>query len=201
MSPNSSPEAARHVIEALAEVYKHDATCRTDALSAEQRLSFHQQHSRPVMDGLERWMAEQFDKRLVEPNSGLGKALRYLIRHWDELTLFLREAGAPLDNNLCEQIPEARDIAAQGVPVLQDGARCAGRRHLHEPDPHLHAVRCQPVRLSERASAARSGGDRRAGALAAVELPRTARRWSVSCAVQPIRPQAARLSGRHAGAV
>jgi len=24
---------------------------------------------------------EQFDKRLVEPNSGLGKALRYLIRH------------------------------------------------------------------------------------------------------------------------
>lgn len=98
------PEAARHVIEALAEVYKHDATCRTDALSAEQRLSFHQEHSRPVMDGLERWMAEQFDKRLVEPNSGLGKALRYLIRHWDELTLFLREAGAPLDNNLCEQI-------------------------------------------------------------------------------------------------
>jgi transposase len=98
------PEAARHVIEALAEVYKHDATCRTDGLSAEQRLSFHQQHSRPVMDELARWMAEQFDKRLVEPNSGLGKALRYLIRHWDELTLFLREAGAPLDNNLCEQI-------------------------------------------------------------------------------------------------
>jgi hypothetical protein len=98
------PEAARHVIEALAEVYKHDATCRTDALSAEQRLSFHQEHSQPVMDELARWMNEQFDKRLVEPNSGLGKALRYLIRHWDELTLFLREAGAPLDNNLCEQI-------------------------------------------------------------------------------------------------
>ncbi|MDP2370602.1 IS66 family transposase, partial [Rhodoferax sp.] len=98
------PEAARHVIEALAEVYKHDATCREDALSAGQRLSFHQEHSKPVMDELERWMNEQFDKRLVEPNSGLGKALRYLIRHWDELTLFLRQAGAPLDNNLCEQI-------------------------------------------------------------------------------------------------
>lgn len=98
------PEAARHVIEALAEVYKHDATCRTDRLSAGQRLSFHQEHSKPVTDELQRWMNEQFDKRLVEPNSGLGKALRYLIRHWDELTLFLRQAGAPLDNNLCEQI-------------------------------------------------------------------------------------------------
>jgi transposase len=98
------PEAARHVIEALAEVYKHDATCRAQALSAQQRLSFHEQHSKPVMDELQVWMNEQFDKRLVEPNSGLGKALRYLIRHWDKLTLFLRKAGAPLDNNLCEQI-------------------------------------------------------------------------------------------------
>jgi transposase len=97
------PEAARHVIEVLAKVYEHDATCRQDQLSPEQRLSFHQQHSKPIMEGLQRWMNEQFEPRLVEPNSGLGKALRYLIRHWDELTLFLRKAGAPLDNNLCEQ--------------------------------------------------------------------------------------------------
>jgi transposase len=98
------PEAARHVIEALAEVYKHDATCRTDKLSAQQRLSLHQEHSKPVMDDLALWMNKQFDERLVEPNSGLGKALRYLMRHWPELTLFLRQAGAPLDNNLCEQV-------------------------------------------------------------------------------------------------
>ena len=98
------PEAARHVIEALAEVYKHDAKCRDDQLSPEQRLSFHEEHSQPIMDALQRWMNEQFDQRLVEPNSGLGKALRYLIKHWEELTLFLRKAGAPLDNNLCEQV-------------------------------------------------------------------------------------------------
>lgn len=98
------PEAARHVIEALAEVYKHDATCRAHALSAQQRLSFHQQHSKPVMNDLQVWMNEQFDKRLVEPNSGLGKALRYLLKHWEELTLFLRKEGAPLDNNLCERV-------------------------------------------------------------------------------------------------
>ena len=98
------PEAARHVIEALAEVYKNDAQCRQDQLSPEQRLSFHQAHSKPIMEDLQRWMNEQFEQRQVEPNSGLGKALRYLIRHWNELTLFLRKAGAPLDNNLCEQV-------------------------------------------------------------------------------------------------
>jgi transposase len=26
-----------------------------------------------------------------------------MLRHWDKLTLFLRQAGAPLDNNLCER--------------------------------------------------------------------------------------------------
>ena len=108
------PEAARYVIEALAEVYKHDATCRQEGLSDAQRLSFHQQHSLSVMDGLERWMAEQFDKRLVEPNSGLGKALKYLINHWDALTLFLRKLGAPLDNNVCERALKRAIIHRKG---------------------------------------------------------------------------------------
>ena len=26
-----------------------------------------------------------------------------MLKHWDPLTLFLRKAGAPLDNNLCER--------------------------------------------------------------------------------------------------
>lgn len=26
-----------------------------------------------------------------------------MLKHWEPLTLFLRKAGAPLDNNLCEQ--------------------------------------------------------------------------------------------------
>ena len=97
------PEACRHVIEVLAKVYEHDASCRKDKLSPEQRLSFHQAHSRPLMQDLQTWMTEQFEQRQVEPNSGLGQALRYLLKHWSELTLFLRKAGAPLDNNLCER--------------------------------------------------------------------------------------------------
>jgi len=55
------------------------------------------------MDGLEKWMNQQFAERLVEPNSGLGKAITYLQRHWKGLTLFLRQEGDPLDNNLVER--------------------------------------------------------------------------------------------------
>jgi len=33
----------------------------------------------------------------------LGQAIGFMRRHWGPLTLFLREPGAPLDNNICEQ--------------------------------------------------------------------------------------------------
>jgi len=49
-------------------------------------------------------MQAQLDDRKVEPNSGLGEAITYMLKHWQKLTLFLRVAGAPLDNNLCERI-------------------------------------------------------------------------------------------------
>jgi transposase len=39
----------------------------------------------------------------VEPNSGLGGAISYLLNHWQRLTLFLRQVGAPIDNNVCER--------------------------------------------------------------------------------------------------
>ena len=39
----------------------------------------------------------------MEPNAGLGQAIKYMCTHWDALTLFLRVPGAPLDNNICER--------------------------------------------------------------------------------------------------
>jgi hypothetical protein len=97
------PAECRYVLEALEEVYRNDATTRKDNLSAEARLAFHQAHSGPVMEELRAWLKQQFSERLVEPNSGLGAAINYLLKHWEKLTLFLRVAGAPLDNNLCER--------------------------------------------------------------------------------------------------
>ena len=63
-------------------------------------MQFHQQHSGPVMEQLHGWLEAQLTERRTEPNSGLGKAISYLLKHWTKLTLFLRQTGAPLDNNL-----------------------------------------------------------------------------------------------------
>jgi transposase len=97
------PEQCRYLLEALAVVYRNDAIARERQLSPEARLQWHQQESQPTMQQLHDWLTRQFDEKLTEPNSALGGAIRYMLRHWDKLTLFLRHAGAPLDNNICER--------------------------------------------------------------------------------------------------
>lgn len=97
------PEPCRYVIEQLAEVYKHDAYTREQNMDPQTRLAYHQEQSEPLMDELEDWCHAQLDEQIVEPNSNLGKAIGYMIRHWDALTLFLEQPGAPLDNNICER--------------------------------------------------------------------------------------------------
>ena len=97
------PEQCRHVLETLGAVYKNDAVVRKQNLSPQERLRFHQDQSGPLMEELHKWLNRQFADRLVEPNSGLGSAISYMLKHWEKLTLFLREPGAPLDNNICER--------------------------------------------------------------------------------------------------
>lgn len=97
------PEECRFVIQTLAQVYRNDAQCKQQQLSAQERLAFHQEHSGPPMDTLKSWMTEQIEQHKVEPNSGLGEAIGYMNKRWKELTLFLRKAGALLDNNSLEQ--------------------------------------------------------------------------------------------------
>jgi hypothetical protein len=97
------PEECRHVLESLGAIYHNDVLARERNLSPQQRLAFHQVESGPTMEELRVWLERQFQQRLVEPNSALGGAILYLLKHWEKLTLFLRVAGAPLDNNIVEQ--------------------------------------------------------------------------------------------------
>jgi hypothetical protein len=97
------PEECRHVLESLSVVYHNDEVAKERNLSPAERLLFHQTESGPVMEELHAWLGRQMEERRVEPNSALGASIAYMRRHWQELTLFLRVAGAPLDNNICER--------------------------------------------------------------------------------------------------
>jgi hypothetical protein len=44
------------------------------------------------------------ERKEIEPNSSMGKAIAYLNSHWEALTLFLRMPGVPIDNNATERL-------------------------------------------------------------------------------------------------
>jgi transposase len=97
------PDECLYVLQILKDVYTNDALAKDQGLSAKQRLHFHQEKSGPKMDALQAWLTAQIEERKVEPNSGLGEAIAYMLKYWDQLTLFLHQPAAPLDNNVCEQ--------------------------------------------------------------------------------------------------
>jgi hypothetical protein len=165
------PSECRYVLEMLGQVYGHDAEARERGLTADERLQLHQQRSRPVMDRLHTWLEAQFAERKTEPNSGLGQAIGYLKRHWQPLTLFLRKAGAPLDNNIVERSLK-RAVLQKERPVLPHPEWGAGRRSVHEPDPHLPVMWRELLRLPGRVAASRPGTGRPARGMDAVELSR-----------------------------
>ena len=99
----SFPEECHHVIESLRDVYRFEAQAKERKLSPQERLRFHQEQSQPVMDQLQKWMQAQLNQKKIEPNSGLGDAINYMLKRWETLTRFLSVPGAPLDNNITER--------------------------------------------------------------------------------------------------
>lgn len=91
------------VLSVIGQVYANDAHCKDNNLSPEECLIYHQTHSQPLMESLRIWLHNQLAYELSEPNSGLGEAVRYMLRHWVPLTTFLRVAGAPLDSSWAER--------------------------------------------------------------------------------------------------
>jgi transposase len=97
------PTESAVVINALKDVFDHEEYARTEQMTAQDRLTYHQRKSGPIMKKLKRWLDRQTAQRLVEPNSSLGKAIAYMVEHWDTLTRFLHHPGAPLENNVAER--------------------------------------------------------------------------------------------------
>jgi transposase len=97
------PAESAIVVNALKLVYDHEDEARDHGLSASERLAYHQEYSAPVFTTLKTWLEQQTAERLVEPNSSLGKAIAYMLEHWETLTRVVTVPGAPLDNNSAER--------------------------------------------------------------------------------------------------
>ena len=97
------PDEYALVGEAYKHIFENDDTAREQKMTPQQRLEFHQQHSRKWMEKIRQWCADKLQDRSVEPRSALWEPVTFIINQWPRLSKFLEGPGVPLDTNLVEQ--------------------------------------------------------------------------------------------------
>ena len=93
-----SPLAA-WVLAKVGELYAIEAEIRGQ--SAEHRRQIRQERSRPIVEALHAWLQDHVGR--VSTVSDLAKAMRYAIRHWPGLTVFLEDGRVEMDTNVVER--------------------------------------------------------------------------------------------------
>ena len=99
-----SPDEIVHALELYQHAWVNEAHCVDQAMDTHQRRDYHREHSLPPMQQLLEWCNEKLGDDTVEPNSNLGKAMQYYIRHFDGLSAFCHLPGAPVDNNEIQRL-------------------------------------------------------------------------------------------------
>lgn len=103
----SFPDAAAFFEQAYAQVFRNDAHCRAKNFTAAERLTYHRDHSLPLMEGMQKRARIDFETKVVEPNGTLGKAYNYFLNHYDRFIAFCHTENAPVCNNLAERMLKA----------------------------------------------------------------------------------------------
>ena len=116
-----SPLAAE-VLARIRELYAIEAEIRGHP--ADHRRQARQERSRPIVDALHDWLQDHVGR--VSAISDLAKALRYALRHWSGLAVFLDDGRVEMDTNVVERA--IRPIALNRKNPLFAGSD-GGARH------------------------------------------------------------------------
>src|SRR5690349_19447187 len=90
---------AGEALRRIGELYAIEAEIR--GRPAEERRAVRQERSRPLVDALHSWLTAQLAR--VPGKSGLAEAIRYALRHWQGLVLFLDDGRLEPDTNTVER--------------------------------------------------------------------------------------------------
>jgi len=90
---------------------------------AEHRRQIRQARSRPIVEGLHAWL--QFQIGRVSVVSDLAKAMRYALRHWPGLIVFLDDGRVEMDTNVVERAIRPHTLLRKNALFAgnPDGAR------------------------------------------------------------------------------
>ena len=99
--PAKPPAKARRLLTAVS-YFRHIYAIerRIRGRPPDERYEVRQRETRPVLERLHAWATATCPK--VAPKTPLGKALAYLLEHWEGLTRFLDDGRLEVDNNRAE---------------------------------------------------------------------------------------------------
>jgi transposase len=97
---NEHPETAE-ALDLITEIYRVEASAKKlGIVGTDAHLQLRKAQSRALFARLLRWGHRH--RPAFEPRSGMGRAIRYLLRHFRAHGCFLRHASIPPDNNIAE---------------------------------------------------------------------------------------------------
>jgi len=106
------------------QVFHHDDEVKALGLTPVERMLYHRERSKPLLEQLKKLCEEKIASKRVEPSSRLWEPLTFVINQWERLTRFCEVPGVPLDTNLVEQalILPVRYLAGSFNYHTEDGA-------------------------------------------------------------------------------
>jgi transposase len=90
---------ATEALTRIAELYRTEGEIR--GRSADDRRTFRQAKSRPLLEALEPWLRAKL--ALISQKSKLAEAIRYALSRWTGLCRFLEDGRIEIDNNVVER--------------------------------------------------------------------------------------------------
>lgn len=98
---NSEHPEAKEALDLIGEIYLVEREAKKAGIvGTDAHLALRKARSRPLFAKLLRWGRRH--RHRFEPRSGMGKAIRYLLKNYRALGCFLRHATIPPDNNPAE---------------------------------------------------------------------------------------------------
>jgi len=105
---NTSPKIAKYaLVKFFAPLYAIEERCRQEHMEWEQIEQARQKYAVPILQAFQRWLL--FQQAKVKPDTPIAKAVNYILKRWEGVTLYTQEGCYLIDNNSVERM--IRDLA------------------------------------------------------------------------------------------
>ena len=115
IAERSNAPIAQEALTRIAALYAIEGEIR--GKSADERRDLRQAKTKPLIEALKTWFEAK--RTVVSKKSSIAEAIRYALKRWEGLTLFLEDGRIEIDNNVVER-------SIRGIALNRKNALFAG---------------------------------------------------------------------------